>query len=527
MSLPTRVLDVGTLNVHPRLYVTTGEAAKYVALSHRWPSPESNSRRLITTRRTLSAKCSSIPLDDFPKTFLDAVKMTRALGIQYLWIDSLCIVQDDEEDRKQEVNRMTDVYSNAYLTIAADWSPDSDGGLYGAAHTPFRSFQVTDPNGREHTIRVSRTCCLKSDNVSVLDDRGWVLQERVLSARTVHFGSAEMIWQCAQRSSCHCPESDHNRNRPREWLSAMPPPSRATYPEADFREILGYWRENRALSNLKEDRYPNPRPFNSKTAWHSIIEEYSARKLTFNEDRLPAIAGIAAKLPFPSRTFIAGIWRLWLKEDLIWFTQTQEPSMVSVEYVRLPPSYAPSWSWASVAAPVRFITTELQDSLCLEVQLYPHDHSTAAPYDGLRLSAKGYLLRCQVSKDRQSSPSPHSRKSGPSPYSYSDFSFAFEIANSESYYHGVRMDTNHLSNEWQGQELSVLLFAYTYRKSYLGDEIPETSSSWLLLKRVGSENKRELYTRIGFVEIQFLYNSRSKHEELIENWKKQVSIDII
>jgi hypothetical protein len=184
MCLPTRVVDVGSLNVHPHLYVTTREAAKYVALSHRWPSPDSNSRRLITTKSTLSAKCSSMPLDDFPKTFLDAVTMTRALGIQFLWIDSICIVQDDEEDRKQEVNRMTDVYSNAYLTIAADWSPDSDGGLYGAAHTPFRSFQVTDPSGREHKIRVSRTCCLNSDNVSMLDDRGWVLQERVLSART-------------------------------------------------------------------------------------------------------------------------------------------------------------------------------------------------------------------------------------------------------------------------------------------------------------------------------------------------------
>lgn len=100
--LPARVLDVGDTNRSPSLVISEGQKGKYMCLSHRWGEPDSTHKRLVTTRNTLAQFISEIPLHTLPLTFRQAVEVTRAVGIQYLWIDSLCIVQDDMEDWERE-----------------------------------------------------------------------------------------------------------------------------------------------------------------------------------------------------------------------------------------------------------------------------------------------------------------------------------------------------------------------------------------------------------------------------------------
>lgn len=101
-NLPTRVLDVGDTNRSPSLVVSNGRTGKYMCLSHRWGNPDSTHKRLVTTKDTLAQFISGIPLEKFPLTFRQAVEVTRAVGIQYLWVDSFCIVQDDKEDWERE-----------------------------------------------------------------------------------------------------------------------------------------------------------------------------------------------------------------------------------------------------------------------------------------------------------------------------------------------------------------------------------------------------------------------------------------
>jgi len=127
--LPTRVLDVGVEGrSHDIKLITLGtEEVKYIALSHCWGDSRSI---LTTTKLTLKPRQQNIEFNDLPRTFQDAVQITRALDVRYLWIDSLCIVQDDEDDWQVESGRMAEIYLGSYLTVAATGSADSSGGCF-------------------------------------------------------------------------------------------------------------------------------------------------------------------------------------------------------------------------------------------------------------------------------------------------------------------------------------------------------------------------------------------------------------
>ncbi|KAF2115122.1 heterokaryon incompatibility protein-domain-containing protein [Lophiotrema nucula] len=313
--LPTRVLDVGNSHSSPRLHVSSGASGLYAALSHRW-----GSSTFTTTTENFNDHSLSIPMEHFPATFREAVELVRALGLQYLWIDSICIVQDDSRDWEREASRMADVYSNAQINLVADWATDSRRGLFSKTPISGQSFTHRDDVGQEHDIFVTDQC-FESKNRSVLDDRGWVLQETVLPTRYVRFGNAELVWKCLERHSCQCGYPVNQAGK--------------LNPEDHFRQILR--RTSPGGEHL------------SVTAgdWHDIVESYTKRQVTFKTDRLPAIEGIANRTGLSY--YIAGMWRNWLIESLLWYViPFNGPSE------DLPPNYAPSWSWASVTLPVKF-----------------------------------------------------------------------------------------------------------------------------------------------------------------------------
>ncbi|PVH70864.1 HET-domain-containing protein, partial [Cadophora sp. DSE1049] len=191
---PTRVLDLGDSDNKDKisLYTTSNEPATYICLSHCWGSEE----LLKTEKGSFSTRTEGIMWEDLPKTFQDAVTMTRALGVRYLWIDSLCIVQDDKDDWRRESAKMHTIYRDGYLTLAASKSKGPDGGLFSAATS---DDMLKDWDFQEDLIRTRRKIQhFESRQEFPLLQRGWIFQERILSRRVLHFGSKGLIWECME-----------------------------------------------------------------------------------------------------------------------------------------------------------------------------------------------------------------------------------------------------------------------------------------------------------------------------------------
>lgn len=140
-------------------------------------------------------------MDLLPQSFRDAVDVTRMLGLRYLWIDSLCIIQDSPEDWDEEASHMADVYSNAYCTIAATRAEGSNAGFL-QERQQRQCLPVRPASGIPYYL------CPTIDNFrddvenGALNQRGWVLQERVLSSRTIYFAESQVYWECGEGVYC-------------------------------------------------------------------------------------------------------------------------------------------------------------------------------------------------------------------------------------------------------------------------------------------------------------------------------------
>jgi hypothetical protein len=178
----------------------------YITLSYCWGSKPN----FMLTSTTIVKFSSGIQIALLPKTLQDAVHITRWLNIKYLWIDSLCIIQDSGEDWEREASKMPEVYMNSYLTIAAMMSADSNGGCFSfrnpLVHQPCCLFDdpigLFDGSGGRgifaHPFEADQLRVGSTFEDSPLRKRAWVLQERILSPRIVYFGDT-IIWECNER----------------------------------------------------------------------------------------------------------------------------------------------------------------------------------------------------------------------------------------------------------------------------------------------------------------------------------------
>ncbi|RMJ17335.1 hypothetical protein CDV36_002983 [Fusarium kuroshium] len=201
-SMPTRVIDVGTVESPCLRLVETGDSVrgKYIALSHCW-GKLNKGQKFVTSASNLDSRKEGISFDEMPKSFQDAVRVTRALGVAYLWIDSLCIIQEDEADWQVESAKMEEVFSSAYCTIAASYAKSSLDGFLGD-RTPRAC--VTIQHSQRPMFYLAEAIDDFQTHVeqSVLNSRGWVLQERALSRRTIHFTSTQVYWECGEGVYC-------------------------------------------------------------------------------------------------------------------------------------------------------------------------------------------------------------------------------------------------------------------------------------------------------------------------------------
>ena len=334
---PTRVIDIGICGrkLLPRLYLSSSEDVnmKYVALSHCWG--ETNTA--ILKNHMLRAMTRGIEWSQLPKTFQDAIYVTRRLGFRYLWIDSLCIIQDSPEDWSRESGTMHDVYANCVLTIAASWGKDSSTGLFierkPLNQQPCRIFKdgctgiyiqpnITDP------ARFSL-----DENVETLEKRAWAVQERFLPARILSYRSFELRWDCIES---HGSES---------WPTKL----RGRVEKMKAEDIGRHWMydpENTALRQIsllktRSGRFDLDYMIDFYSHWNDILQTYTGAQLTFRSDVLVAFSGITKNVEkWTGLTNIFGMWKELLPLDLLWECLGQGSKVI-----RYP--LCPTWSWAS------------------------------------------------------------------------------------------------------------------------------------------------------------------------------------
>ncbi|KAK1749723.1 hypothetical protein QBC47DRAFT_311471 [Echria macrotheca] len=311
--LPTRLIDVGAENSSTVRLVcnTTGldRKTKYIALSHRW----GKDKPLKTETKNIEGLSEwVIDFDGLPKTFRHAVQVTRSLGLGYLWIDSLCIVQDDVKDWERESQRMEEVFSSAYCTIAATCaSGTNDGFLKQRTERQVVAMKDTTSGLSFYACEAINDFGGDVDS-SVLNNRGWVLQERALARRTVHFTETQTYWECGKGVRC-------------ETMTKMKNEASLFLGDSNFPEYAVFQSEGKKIKLVQ-----------------SLYEKYSKMDLTYNEDRPIAIRGLEARLiQTVGGPGGFGVFEKHLHRYLLW--QRTEKSLTRIK--EFPNGPVPSWSW--------------------------------------------------------------------------------------------------------------------------------------------------------------------------------------
>ncbi|CAG9988069.1 unnamed protein product [Clonostachys byssicola] len=318
--LPTRVVDVGLKDDDaPRIHTAEpGQRHHYITLSYCW-GDQRKIEFLKSLKENIVQHTRSLPTT-LHATLRDALNCTRALGFRYIWIDALCIIQDDKADVGREISQMGHIYRNSSLTIGAGNGSDVTSGLFVERDSfLFRPcFLTMRLNGQEHRAYIHR---FPHQYLIPLETRLWVVQEQILSQRTLVFLSDHVEWRCKE---AHIPE-----NIPSGFLSR-----RLGSNISDLQAVIGQ-------STRGDMRFPYDQ-------WYTAVSALSARNATFLTDQLPAMAGVASLLHetfglMDPAKYVAGLWKEDIIAGLIWLRRRALPSQRTRDDAYI----APSWSWAA------------------------------------------------------------------------------------------------------------------------------------------------------------------------------------
>ena len=337
--LPTRVLDISLeSSVDPPtislLETVADQRGTYCCLSHRWIDGDTPT----TTETNLAERRKGIDFRHLPLKYQDAITFARALGIQYLWIDSLCILQEGSSDWLSEAPRMADYYGNAYLTISASIAVQKGQRCFSRATSGTPTIRIS--NG-EHDLYAIHYRLPLSHTENPLHSRGWVFQEYMLSRRVVHFLEEEVIWECREATWCECGRvsDDFKGTLMIEPITTSEHQSFAYQQKARLYKTISTAQTPGALKNL----------------WMEIVHDYSQKNLTFGTDIFPALAGLVKEMQSRRKCgYYAGLWEDSLVSDLLWQSEDEEWYPIGHEYPKPDTWRAPSWSWASSTAVINW-----------------------------------------------------------------------------------------------------------------------------------------------------------------------------
>jgi hypothetical protein len=335
VELPKRLVEVSSLGEAEwaRLARTEGMTGNYYALSYCWGKP---GQPFSTTSDTIEEYSKNLPIDNLPETILDALEVTRKLGLRYIWIDSLCIIQNNPADLATELGNMSKIYQNAQLTISAASAEDCTKGFLQRRlryedneSTRYYSSTLMN-NGATGDFLLSEQSSWDKEYLPI-NSRAWTLQETLLAQRLLIYSHETVVWKCQTPSANNT-----------DWYSA------AGFMNYTTSDIIG-------TRIAESDRgppvpYQGPVPYDDqdmvkRMMWGKTLEHYSYRKLSNKNDRLPAISAAAEFFseylgPEPG-DYLAGLWRNTLVYDLLWGNDKESGIRDHLN--------VPSWSWASIS----------------------------------------------------------------------------------------------------------------------------------------------------------------------------------
>ncbi|KAF5684282.1 hypothetical protein FDENT_6787 [Fusarium denticulatum] len=251
-----------------------------------------------------------------PSTLQDAVKVARTLGLEYLWVDALCIVQDWEEDKSKEISKMWQIYQSATVVISAALASHSDQGFLHERDLescylstwaiPWH--KVDSEGNRFEEFAFCAEGEIRRVRKEPIDSRAWTFQENELANRVLRFGSSQMIWGCPR----------------------------------------GYRVDGGSNDDEPLDKYSTVDEVKDSYEWTDLVEEFTTRFIGEAKDRLPAFAAIAADYAqrhnIGPDEYKAGLWTSWLGFGLLWYIKNLDdeatyPDILSTE------EKSPTWSW--------------------------------------------------------------------------------------------------------------------------------------------------------------------------------------
>ncbi|KAK8042942.1 heterokaryon incompatibility protein [Apiospora phragmitis] len=374
---PNRLLQLdGTISL---VDSTAAAGQEYVALSHCWGRQVRVPRLLAETEAELRA---GVELSYLPNTFQHAVLITRKLGFRFLWIDSLCIIQDSAEDWRDQAEIMALVYNNSVLTIAALKSSGSHEGCFTDARNSLRlrpcvsdelGVTVSSWNpGRLWEVEVNTS----GYGASPLHSRAWVVQERYSAPRTLLYGANGIYWECrcAQASESHyCNVAWDDEANKKTWLQRL---------EVDGSTDAA--AQQQLSSNGTETSSAKMATW--KDHWIGLLKVYSSCQLTQTTDKIIAVTGLIKEIERRSKAkprCILGLWDYDLPGMALWY-RSRDIANTATDLIGRLDNNMPTWTWASVEGKCSYLLSggeiEVASQLLLDeyedIQLDPDDPKT-------------------------------------------------------------------------------------------------------------------------------------------------------
>ena len=477
--LPKRLLDLRFVAQQGSISLITSRSLPqdtiYATLSHCWGG---GCQKTLTVD-SLEEFETGLLVDSIPKTFRDAVFVSIELGIKYLWIDALCIVQDsvDNLEWRQEASIMGDVYANSYVTLAATTSSNPQGGLVHQRNPlsvwPCRltaTWRCFVPG----ELVVSTGVLSRDSDMRPLGNRAWAFQEWLLSRRLIHFSNDQVRWECY----CLAASEVYPDGLDETDLQDQGTPTKGI--------VVDLWADSEA----------------SHLLWKRIREEYSEKALTKTTDKLAAFSGIARMvhklLKSSKEDYLAGLWKQNLLQELLWerYKGVGEPHDPNL-YI------APTWSWASLNG--SFWNTDLESEIkksSWHVNVFDTKISYVDDAFG-PVKSGSLILQCSLCYITLSSP--HDRPSDTN--SSSSHSWKTLTINGVSVAYGCNVSFDHLSLATL-TPCTSLSFYFIPVRSFLDQKshYPDNVTGLLLQK---TQKVRGQYCRVGLLKVYLFGTDQS------------------
>lgn len=319
---PTRLVDVGNSNEDIHLVLRGDSPRSYAALTYCWGKPSASWPSFKTTKSNIKARLSSIPASELLlPTLQDVIQATRSLGMQYIWIDSLCIIQDCSDDWKKESADMKHIYANAYMTLSAIAARTLAEGFLVRPSPCSVEMPLVIKKGASDSVEtgVAYFSYPSPSNITLIVDhtewasRAWTFQEQTLSRRILYFTDQFVCFECGTHSKV-----EHGSKDLTEGTLRLPRPQAGD--ELRVRRPKDIWQSE----NIYQE-------------WYWTVDNYTLRSLTYSEDRLRAISGLAHQFAqvIPDDVYLARLW----KKDLLASLLSQPTPTFKTQSSRY---YAPS-----------------------------------------------------------------------------------------------------------------------------------------------------------------------------------------